>query len=965
MGFLHQGGQSPAYVPKYTGLQIQTSSNSVPIAIVYGTNRLAPNAIWTGGFYSVAQTQKQGGKGGGQSSVTGYTYYTSFILAVCEGPVHYYQDTIVGQSFYFGLQGAGLAQATFGTTPQTPWGFLSANFPAQALGYNGLAYVGANNYNLGSSPNLPQFSFVMEGIGSIWYGNVVNSYDSDPALIIQDFLTNAQYGVLFPAASLDATTLLGASGDSSYQTYCRASGLALSPVLTNQEAANSIIARWLQLTNTAAVWSGGKLKFIPYGDTAVTGATNIGPVTFNPNVAPIYNLADDDFIHEDGKDPLEVIRSDPYASYNWQRLQINSRDYGVNYAAVPVEAFDQNAIELYGLRRAPDITASEICSPYVGQKSVQLILQRGLYIRNTYNFKLSFEYCLLEPMDLVTVTDAALGLANAAVRITSIEEDDAGLLSVTAEEFPGGIATAVQYPVQGNQQNSTNQAVVPARVNPPVIYEPPAALTGGVAQVWAAVSGGIAPAYLFAETSANGVHSTNQAAISPQASGITVSFSVYAQSAARSAVRLNGFNGSATIGCDFDISAGTAGTPDAGIAVAAIVNAGGGTSAAVTITIASPGAVTWPGNGLVSGQAVYFTTTGALPIGLTPKTIYYALPLTGDTFNVSAAPGGAAINTSGPQSGVQTGVADIWFQISITFAMAALAAPVTTIIIENPYLTQSYAGTAGAGVLVWGAEYSWNNPAAETSQAPTFLPAFSAVTNATLATSGAATPEGVPGVADPSWGGAFVWISTDNATYGQIGTVSAPSRQGVLTASMLATDTSLSATLEESGGQLLSGTASDAQNGITLCLVDKELLAYQTATLLAAPPPNSYHLTGLVRGFYGTAAAAHSNGAPFTRVDSAVFQYNLPATFVGVPLYLKFQSFNIFGQAVEDLSECAVYTYTPSGSGQLPGPVTQALIAGTSLDFGLVTAAVSETDQWGIVTDGFLLAQADLGAGIP
>jgi hypothetical protein len=80
---------------------------------------------------------------------------------------------------------------------------------------------------------------------------------------------------------------------------------------------------------------------------------------------------------------------------------------------------------------------------------------------------------------------------------------------------------------------------------------------------------------------------------------------------------------------------------------------------------------------------------------------------------------------------------------------------------------------------------------------------------------------------------------------------------------------------------------------------------------------------------------------------------------------LKFQSFNIFGQSVEDLSECAVYTYKPSGAGQAPGQVTQALVAGTSLDFGLVSEVVSETDQWGVVTDGFFLAKVDLGARIP
>ncbi len=863
-------------------VQIQTSSNAVPITILYGTNRIAPNAIWTGGFYAIPQKQKQGGKGGGGGQIQGYTYYTSFLMGLCEGPITSYFSSFVNQQEFFGLYGTGLEQGTGGSTPQTPWGYLQANYPGQALGYNGLAYVGAFNFKLGSTPSLPQFSFEVGGIASIWGGNVIGAgADSDPALIIQDFLTNAQYGVLFPAASIDATTLLGASGDSSYQTYCRASGLALSPALTNQEAANSIIARWLQLTNTAAVWSGGKLKFIPYGDTAVTGPTVIGNFTFNPNVTPVYNLMDDDFIHEDGKDPLEVVRSDPYASYNWQRLQINARV--AFYNSAPIDAWDQNAIELYGLRRASDITAAEICDLNVAQVAAQLILQRGLYIRNTYNFKLSFEYCLLEPMDLVTITDSGLGMTNVAIRITAIEEDDSGILSVTAEEFPAGTGTAVQYPVQPITPNSTNQAVVPARVNVPTLYEPPSALTGGVAQVWAAVSGGIASAYKLAEDSSTGLHAATQAMVTSRAVADTISFSIYAQAAERNKIRLAGDTGSATIGCEFDLAAGTAKTPDAGITLATISPAGAG-----------------------------------------------------------------------------------WFLLKISYLMAAAVAPTIRVQLEASFGANSYAGVSGEGVYLWGAAFAWTNAASGLTQAPTLLPVFAAFTGATYAANAIQTPEGVAGVADPNWGGAFVWISTDATTYGQIGTVSGPARQGFLTASMLATDTTLSVTLQESGGQLASGTAADAANGVTLCLVDQELLAYQGALLLGAPnPPNSYTLSGLVRGLSGTTASAHVNGAPFTRFDSAVFQYNLPAAFIGVPLYLKFQSFNIFGQAVEDLSECAVYTYTPSGAGQPLGPVSQTLSLGQSLDFRLVSEIVSETDQWGIVSDGVLIAAVNLGAGIP
>ena len=66
------------------------------------------------------------------------------------------------------------------------------------------------------------------------------------------------------------------------------------------------------------------------------------------------------------------------------------------------------------------------------------ILQRALYIRNTYKFRLSWEYCLLDPMDLVTVADSILGLSNAAIRITEIEEDENGFLQRHRGGIPAG-----------------------------------------------------------------------------------------------------------------------------------------------------------------------------------------------------------------------------------------------------------------------------------------------------------------------------------------------------------------------------------------------------------------------------------------------------------------------------------------------------------------------------------------------
>lgn len=81
-------------------------------------------------------------------------------------------------------------------------------------------------------------------------------------------------------------------------------------------------------------------------------------------------------------------------------------------------------------------------------------------------------------------------------------------------------------------------------------------------------------------------------------------------------------------------------------------------SAVVTMTIATPGVITWTAHGRSANDPVQFTTTGALPTGLVAATTYYVVgaSITTNTFQLSATPGGAAINTTGTQSGVHTAI---------------------------------------------------------------------------------------------------------------------------------------------------------------------------------------------------------------------------------------------------------------------------------------------------------------------
>jgi hypothetical protein len=88
--------------------------------------------------------------------------------------------------------------------------------------------------------------------------------------------------------------------------------------------------------------------------------------------------------------------------------------------------------------------------------------------------------------------------------------------------------------------------------------------------------------------------------------------------------------------------------------------------------------------------------------------------------------------------------------------------------------------------------------------------------------------------------------------------------------------------------------------------VDSELIAYQTATLTAA---NKYNLGYLRRGCYGSSIAAHSIGAEFVRLDSALGKVPFNPSLVGQTVYLKFCSFNIWLSGNQELADVSPYTY--------------------------------------------------------
>ena len=198
-----------------------------------------------------------------------------------------------------------------------------------------------------------------------------------------------------------------------------------------------------------------------------------------------------------------------------------------------------------------------------------------------------------------------------------------------------------------------------------------------------------------------------------------------------------------------------------------------------------------------------------------------------------------------------------------------------------------------------------------------------------------------------NWGGAQIWVSSDNATYAYAGTLYRGGRQGVLSAALPRhadpdNGDTLAVDLTESQGQLLSGTRGDADAFVTLCYCDGELLSYQNATLTAQ---YHYNLAYLRRGVYGSPLGAHPAGSQFARFgpnDPSLFRYAYPAGFAGAAIYLKFPAFNLFGQQLQSLAAVGAtgYALLATGLSGLGNPLLSALAAGISQDWGSVGSGV-------------------------
>jgi hypothetical protein len=850
-------------VTRYPGIQVQTSALGVNIPIGWGTFRCRCNLVDYLDFKSTAQ-KAASGKGG---VTTGYNYSATIILAVCEGPIDAISQVWVnGKDYAHGSVGSGVADTgsqiatsqanlsmSLGNIGQTPWSYLVSAHPSHAIGYSGLVLVFAENYALDSSASTPNHSFEVVRTASFGVGSTP---DADPSLVVTDFFQNTRTGVpSWQTGLLDSVSL------AQYRAYSLAAGLLVSPVIDQQRSASDFLTELLLATNSTVVWSEGLLKFVPYGDTALSGNGK----TYTPNNTPVYSLNDDDYVVEiDSNDPpLQADIQDQSDAYNVVQLEYLDRTNQYNMAIAL--ASDAANVAQYGMRRQDPTTVHCLCTPTVAAVAAQLYLQRTLYIRAQYKLKLGWQFALLEPGDLVELTDAGLGLAAYLVRITQIDEDENGVLSLTCEDYPIGISNAPLYAMQTSMGAQPNQNIDPGGVEANLLLYSQdwtnaawtkAAITATAAATTDPVTGAT-DAQSIVPTTANSSHGVREAPTTTFA-GANYTFCVY--------LKTDGY----------------------------------------------------------TGAKLQFTDLGSNVVSVSVNLS------TGLITATSAATGNTLVSSS------ITSLGSSWYRVAMT-AQMAVGAFWAEINVLNNSGAASFAGDGVSGLYIWGAQLSQGvdiRPYAVTTTAPSGPQLF----NPPIALTPAGVAMWAAAAGGPNWGGANLWVSFDGTNYELVGsTPQGSGRLGALTANYPiggdpdTTDT-LSVDLSASNGTLTSAAQAVADASGTLCLVGAELIAFETATLTGA---NRYNLASYVRrGVLNTAIAAHAAGAPFIRLDDAIFDFPYLATQAGQTVSVKFQSFNLWGLGVTTLQNCIAYTAVPIPAGARPPSSAAWTAIGTVLSNG-------------------------------
>lgn len=181
--------------PRLNDLSVSTSSYGTPIPYVAGHPRVAGQIVWASPKREIATTESAGGKGGGGSEYTTYTYEVDLLILLTDNPISDVTRVWMNGELVWTTLAADfdsiLASATTtkwqrftvypGTSSQLPDPtYEAAVGTANAPAYRGRGSVFIQGLQLGGSGQIPNLTFEVasQSTSTMWNGDFLLRYDT-------------------------------------------------------------------------------------------------------------------------------------------------------------------------------------------------------------------------------------------------------------------------------------------------------------------------------------------------------------------------------------------------------------------------------------------------------------------------------------------------------------------------------------------------------------------------------------------------------------------------------------------------------------------------------------------------------------------------------------------------------------------------------------------------------------------
>ena len=287
------------------------------------------------------------------------------------------------------------------TVKFVPWGTMVNYWPD-----NGNLYGQGGSYNVSANQ--------IEFFGEAGNAELAGGDDVTPPYVIHEILTSPIFGIGLTEAQIDQTTYLAAID------YCTENNFYISVQYRREESVLQTIDDLLSCYGGFLVISNGVVKFkqLEYLDGLA---------------APVRTIDNDHLIKDGDNAPVQITKGALQDTFN--KVRVNYFDRKLEYAQNQVEEADEVDQDLNGIRMR-EFPAIFVMKEEMARTMATRALWSNLYSRDTYEFKLGWKDCDLEPGDVITLVDSYhTQLQGGAVcRIIEWKEDQRGMFSITAKQ---------------------------------------------------------------------------------------------------------------------------------------------------------------------------------------------------------------------------------------------------------------------------------------------------------------------------------------------------------------------------------------------------------------------------------------------------------------------------------------------------------------------------------------------------